>query len=55
MSQIARIGVKLVSGEQIAYSLPAALAVNTLLLLGLDSQGMLPEWIRTAAALFLAF
>lgn len=55
MSQIARTAVKLVSGEQIAYSLPAALAVNTLLLLGLDSQGLLPEWIKTAAALFLAF
>ena len=55
MSQIARVGVKLVSGDQIAYSLSAGLAVNTMLLLALDGQGMLPEWIKTAAALFLAF
>lgn len=55
MSQIARVRVKLVSGDQIAYSLSAALAVNTLILFALDAQGMLPEWVRTAAALFLAF
>lgn len=55
MSQIARTGMKLVGADQIAYSLPAMLAANTLLLVMLDRQGMIPEWVRTAAALFLAF
>lgn len=40
-------------------SLPATLAlllgVNTLVLLGLDHVGGIPAWIKTAAALFLAF
>lgn len=55
MSQVVRAGARLVSGDQMAYSLCAALSVNTFLLLALERQGLLPEWIRTAAALFLAF
>ncbi|HYK04505.1 MAG TPA: hypothetical protein VE974_22325 [Thermoanaerobaculia bacterium] len=37
------------------YVLPGLLAVNTVALLALDRLGGIPEWIRTAAALFLSF
>ena len=37
------------------YVLPGVLAVNTVALLALDRLGGIPEWIRTAAALFLSF
>jgi hypothetical protein len=38
-----------------SYVLPGVLAVNTVALLALDRLGGIPEWIKTAAALFLAF
>jgi len=38
-----------------SYVLPGLLAVNTVALLALDRLGGVPEWIRTAAALFLSF
>ncbi len=37
------------------YLLPAMLAANTLVLLALERLGAIPDWIKTAAALFLAF
>jgi hypothetical protein len=37
------------------YVLPAVLAVNTFALLALDRLGGIPQWIKTAAALFLSF
>lgn len=37
------------------YVLPAVLALNTGALLALDRLGGIPQWIKTAAALFLAF
>lgn len=37
------------------YVLPAVLAVNTLALVALDHLGGIPQWVKTAAALFLAF
>jgi hypothetical protein len=37
------------------YLLPAVLAANTFALLALDQLGGIPNWIKTAAALFLAF
>jgi hypothetical protein len=37
------------------YVLPAMLAVNTVALLALDQVGGIPQWLKTAAALFLAF
>lgn len=39
----------------IQYALPMLLAVNTFALLAIDQLGGIPEWIRSAAALFLAF
>ena len=35
--------------------LPSMLAVNTLALFALNSLGGIPDWIKTAAALFLSF
>ena len=35
--------------------LPTMLAVNTLALFALNSLGGIPDWIKTAAALFLSF
>jgi hypothetical protein len=37
------------------YVLPAVLALNTGALLALDRVGGIPQWIKTAAALFLSF
>jgi hypothetical protein len=36
-------------------ALPILLAANTFALLAIDRMGALPEWIKSAAALFLAF
>lgn len=46
---------KLESALPASYVLPALLAVNTVALLALDRLGGIPEWIRSAAALFLSF
>lgn len=37
------------------YILPGVLAVNTVALLALDRVGGIPQWVKTAAALFLSF
>ena len=38
-----------------SYILPSMLAVNTIALLALDQLGGIPQWVKTAAALFLSF
>lgn len=38
-----------------SYILPGVLAVNTVALLALDRLGGVPQWVKTAAALFLSF
>lgn len=38
-----------------SYLLPGVLAVNTVALLALDRLGGIPQWIKTAAGIFLAF
>ncbi len=38
-----------------SYVLPSMLALNTVALLALDHLGGIPQWIKTAAALFLSF
>jgi hypothetical protein len=56
MNNVARTTTsKLESALSATYVLPAVLAVNTVALLALDRLGGIPEWIRTAAALFLSF
>jgi hypothetical protein len=37
------------------YVLPAMLGLNTLALVALDRLGGIPQWVKSAAALFLAF
>lgn len=37
------------------FILPTMLAVNTFALLALDRLGGIPNWVKTAAALFLSF
>ena len=37
------------------FALPAILTVNTVALFALDRLGGIPNWIKTAAALFLSF
>lgn len=46
---------KLESALSPSYLLPAILAANTFVLLALDQLGQIPNWIKTAAALFLSF
>jgi hypothetical protein len=46
---------KLESVLSTGYLLPAILAANTFALLALDQMGGIPNWIKTAAALFLSF
>ena len=38
-----------------SWALPMLLAINTFALLALDQLGQIPSWIKSAAALFLAF
>lgn len=46
---------RLDSALSAGYVLPATLAVNTVALLALEHLGGIPQWVKTAAALFLAF
>jgi len=50
-----RTGTRLESVLSAQYVLPGMLALNTVALFALDRLGGIPEWIKTAAALFLAF
>ena len=56
MNNLAGTRIKLESNTLSAtYVLPAVLALNTGALLALDRIGGIPQWIKTAAALFLSF
>jgi hypothetical protein len=46
---------KLESALSAGYVLPAMLGLNTVALLALDRLGGIPQWVKAAAALFLAF
>jgi len=46
---------KLVAVVQVPFAVPGLLAVNTMALLILGQHGGLPIWLKSAAALFLAF
>jgi hypothetical protein len=39
----------------VQYALPMLLAINTFALLAIDQLGGIPDWIKSAAALFLSF
>jgi len=56
MNQIAQTrNTKLESALSATYVLPGMLALNTVALLALDYLGGIPQWVKTVAALFLAF
>jgi len=46
---------KLEAALSAQYVLPAMLATNTLALVALDQLGGIPQWVKSAVALFLAF
>lgn len=46
---------RLESALSAAWLLPTTLAVNTAALVALDRVGGIPQWIKTAVALFLSF
>lgn len=46
---------KLESAISASYLLPTMLALNTCALLALERLGGIPDWVKTAAALFLSF
>lgn len=54
MNNLAQTRVKL-EVLSAAYTVPALLAANTAALFALEQLGAIPTWIKTAAALFLAF
>jgi hypothetical protein len=53
MSNHAR--ARLESAVQVSLSLPILLAVNTVALVVIEQHGAFPGWLKSAAALFLAF
>ncbi|HEX9161912.1 MAG TPA: hypothetical protein VF980_09430 [Thermoanaerobaculia bacterium] len=55
MNTIATARTKAVSLVPATLLLPSMLAANTLALFALNTLGGIPDWIKTAAALFLAF
>jgi hypothetical protein len=55
MNNIATTRTKIESLLSVQVLLPAMLGVNTLALVALDRLGAFPDWIKTVAALFLAF
>ena len=55
MNNIAQTQTRLEAALSASYLLPGVLAVNTVALLALDRLGGIPQWVKTAAALFLAF
>ena len=55
VAQTRTAATKLESVLSANYVLPAMLATNTLALVALDRLGGIPQWVKTAVALFLAF
>ena len=55
MNNFIQSRAKVVPAVSTHYLLPAMLTLNTVALLALDRLGGVPDWIKTAAALFLAF
>jgi hypothetical protein len=55
MTTLAHARTKAGSLLSTQYVLPSVLALNTAALIALERLGGIPQWIKTAAALFLAF
>lgn len=55
MNNFAQARTKTESFLSVSYLLPSVLAVNTAALVALNHLGGIPNWLKTAAALLLAF
>ena len=55
MNNLAQARSKTESLLNTSYVLPSVLTVNAAALIALERLGGIPGWIKTAAALFLAF
>lgn len=55
MNDLAEARTKIEAALSTSWLLPATLAANTLALFALEQLGGIPNWIKTATALFLAF
>lgn len=55
MNNVAQTRTRLGSLLSAQYVLPALLGANTMALVALDRLGAFPDWIKSAAALLLAF
>jgi hypothetical protein len=55
MNNLAQTRGKLEVLTGTGFTLPAVLAVNAFGLFALENLGAIPTWVKTAAALFLAF
>lgn len=55
MNDLAQARTKTESLLSASYLLPSMLAVNTVALFALERLGGIPNWLKTAVALFLTF
>ena len=55
MRYIANVKPAVENTLTIPYALPALLGVNSVLLVVLDGAGLIPSWVKLAAAMFLEF
>ncbi len=55
MTTLARAKERIQSNVDPSWLLPTVLGLNSLLLIAIEQQHGIPEWLKSAAALFLAF
>lgn len=55
MNNVAQTRSTALTAVTSSYALPMVLAINTFALLALEQLGQIPQWIKSAIALFLAF
>lgn len=49
------VKAKIETAIQVSYAIPAMLALNSFVLLAFETHFGIPDWIKSAAAIFLAF
>jgi hypothetical protein len=49
------VKAKIETAIQFPYAMPAMLALNSFVLLAFEQHFGIPDWIKSAAAIFLAF
>lgn len=55
MNNVARTRTNRLESAASSYALPAVLTVNTVALVALEQLGGIPQWVKAAVAIFLAF